>query len=82
MLRKASVSRSRPTRPPFFTGITFYFAELPKVSLTLDGTLMGVRVTWPDLLGGGGSPGTPVVGTRNNKFGHPMGTPVGFRISW
>eukprot|EP00434_Breviolum_minutum_P012919 symbB.v1.2.011387.t1/scaffold760.1/size164708/8 len=32
-------------RPPFFTGITFYFAELPKVSLTLDGTLMGLRVS-------------------------------------
>ena len=31
-------------RPPFFTGITFYFAELPTVQLTLDGTLMGLRV--------------------------------------
>lgn len=32
-------------RPPFFTGITFYFAELPTVQLTLDGTLMGLRVS-------------------------------------
>lgn len=56
--------RSRPARPPFFTGITFYFAELPKVSLTLDGTLMGLRVTWPDLLGGGGCHGEGTMVSR------------------
>eukprot|EP00439_Symbiodinium_sp_Y106_P086852 s78_g36.t1 len=32
-------------RPPFFTGITFYFADLPKVALTLEGTVMGLRVS-------------------------------------
>ncbi|CAJ1446065.1 unnamed protein product [Effrenium voratum] len=32
-------------RPPFFTGISFYFADVPKVVLTLDGTLVGVRVS-------------------------------------
>ncbi|CAK8989713.1 Extended synaptotagmin-2 (E-Syt2) [Durusdinium trenchii] len=32
-------------RPPFFTAITFYFAELPTVLLSLDGTLVGLRVS-------------------------------------
>lgn len=40
------VSGAWASRPPFFTGITFYFAELPTVLLTLDGTLMGLRVPW------------------------------------